>query len=113
MIELTAAQILIIGFVASFITKVLQVILTRWPKYYPGLFVMNIFLFVISVILGLLWFHPVLPVAGADIPAFATAILNTALVIVGAAGLIYNWLLKSIVFPAVRLVAAEKPAPSA
>ena len=91
-LELTAAMILLVGLVASFLTQVFKLIFdkTGWK---PSSEWQVVILFVVAVGLGLAFFWK---------EFLADPIVGVA-AIMGVAVAIYELLLKKVVFPAVRL----------
>lgn len=105
---MSTEQIILLGLLASAITLVLRALVT-YANYHPGRVVINIFLYVLSASLALLWADatfPTWPAFDADIPAFIAALwqyLNALVAlgapILGTASLIYNLLYTKVVVP--------------
>ena len=101
-------QIILIGLLASAITFGLRVLAT-YANYHPGRVVINIFLYVLSTGLALLWADatfPTWPPFEGDVAVFVAALWQwvNALValgapILGVASLIYNLLYTKVVVP--------------
>ena len=99
--QLTPTQIIILSLVASGLTQLFKLVADRlgWK---PGREIQNVILFVVALVPAYIWMRPELPVGG-DPVELATALLTAALEVVGFAGLIYNFLLARVVFPAIKL----------
>ena len=96
--ELDAAQLVIIGVVASVVVQGLRLAAKKF-KFNPSRIVVNIGLFVISLGMAV-WFFG-LPIVGGDDPfVLSQAVLQAALAVVGSAGLIYNVFLDKVLQPA-------------
>lgn len=91
-LELTAAMVLLVGLVASFLTQILKIIFdkTGWK---PSGEWQVVILFVVSVALGLGFFWK----------EFLADPITGVAAIMGVAVVIYKLLLEKVVFPAVRL----------
>ena len=100
--ELTVEQVLLVGLVASVITQFLR-FLADTAGVSLGQEVVNIILFVVALTLGFFWMRPGIPVGG-DPMELARAFLEAALGVVGFAGLIYNILLKKVIYPKVAFL---------
>lgn len=129
MSELTAAQIMIIGLVATLIVSAVN-LYAKYRGKQLGRRWLTVGLFVISVILGFFWARPLLPIFPAfpalgDDPALASALvmvflgqmvvwlgelIAAASSLMGFATLIYNTLLKQVVD---KLAEILTPAPAA
>jgi hypothetical protein len=96
--ELTVTQITLLGTAASVITQLLRLLANKFG-WKPGREMVNIGLFVLALGIGVFWFG--IPVIGGDDPfILSTEILQAALSVVGAAGLIYNVLLNKVLLTA-------------
>ena len=96
--ELDAAQIVVIGIVASVITQGLRLAASKFG-FSPNRAVVNVGLFVIAVGMAA-WFFG-LPLVGGDDPfVLSQSVLQAALAVVGSAGLIYNVFLNRVLLPA-------------
>jgi len=94
--ELSVDQLLYVGIVASVITQGLGLIANKFG-YKPSKVVRNLFLVLVSLVMGILFFGlPEAPIAD-DPMAFATAILAQATMVFGSAAVIYALLLKKVV----------------
>ncbi len=101
-------QMILLGLLASAVTLLLRALVT-YANYHPGRVVVNVFLYVISAGMALLWADatfPTWPAFDADIAAFVAAIwqyLNEWVAlgapILGTASLIYNLLYEKVVVP--------------
>ena len=96
--ELTVLQLAAIGVLASVITRGLQLAANRWG-YNPGRVVVNIGLFVVSLVVGVAILG-IPEFSGSDPQVIAEAVLAAATAIVGAASLVYNVLLNKVLLPA-------------
>ena len=99
--SLSPEQLLIIGLIASVATQLLKLAADRLG-FTPNQVIVNIALFVISLVLAYIWGAPDLPPLS-DPAALAVAILEAAAAVAGSASVIYNVLLDKVVYPAVRL----------
>ena len=94
-------QEFIIGLIASAITQVLRILAEKFT-YRPGAVVVNIVLFVGTVAFAFIQAKPDFP-AVEDPMMLAQELLSRALVIFGSAQILYNALLKQVVYPKLRL----------
>jgi len=93
-VELTAEQLIYIGVVASVITQALRLLASHF-EYKPSRAIVNIALFVISIVLGVAFFG--LPeVVSEDPMELAGALIANAAAVLGSASLIYNVLLEKV-----------------
>lgn len=99
--QLSPEQLLIVGLIASVVTQVLKLASAKLG-FNPGRVVVNVALFVISLVLAYIWGAPALPPIS-DPAALAVTILEAAAAVAGSASVIYNVLLENIVYPAVKL----------
>ena len=105
---MSSENMILLGLVASAITFGLK-LLANYAGYKPGRVVVNIFLYVLSVVFAVVWSGAVLPVPpswGGDILVFVQGLwdyLNQWVAlgtpILGTAALIYNLLYEQVVLP--------------
>ena len=91
--NLSPEQLLLIGLAASVLTQILKFVFDK-AGWQPGAAIKMVILFVVSAGLAFAFF-------GAQ---FIADPINSLLGIVGVAVAVYQLLLKSVVFPAVKLV---------
>ena len=88
-----------LGAIASVITRGLQLAANRW-RWKPSRESVNVGLLGIAITLqGVFFGFPDVPVFE-DPLAFATALLDSGLAVLGAAAILYNVLLKRVLLPA-------------
>ena len=102
--ELTVEQVLLVGLIASVITQFLRFLADK-ANVNLGQEVVNVILFVVALTLGFFWMRPEIPVGG-DPMELAKVLLEAALGVVGFAALIYNILLKKVIYPRVGFLRA-------
>jgi hypothetical protein len=100
--ELSADQIIVVGLIASVVTQLLKLLADK-AGFKPGKVVVNIGLLIVAVVLALFWGGFNAPAPGGDPMEFAVALLEQAIAVFGFASLIYNLLLKDVVYPAIKL----------
>ena len=115
-IDMQAEQIILIGLIASAITFGLKVAAT-YANYKPGRVVVNIVLYVVSVVLAVQWsgaMLPTFPPFDTNIGVFIMALWNylnawiaVGAPILGSASLIYNLFYEKVVVPAFQFLAKK------
>lgn len=108
MIEVTAMQVTIIGFIAGLIVQGIRL----WKATTGGGFsdlTLTIMLFLVSLVLAWFWTVPVIPVipVGGDIVGWLGTVIATVSALVGFATLVYNILLKAVLDDSIAMVMAK------
>lgn len=94
-IELTGAQLLIVGFIATLIVQGLRLAIAKWGQTIINKRVVSIICFVISTALAYIFLKPAIPTTHEPIE-LAVQLLSLAAGVMGFATLIYNLLLEKI-----------------
>lgn len=92
--DLTLLQVTILGIVATVIAAILRFAASKFG-WIPGHGIVALIVFGVSVVVGYFFAKPVIP-AFDDPMAFAVAITQLALGVLGVAVLVYEWLLKKV-----------------
>jgi hypothetical protein len=93
-IELGVVQLAILGAIATVIVAALRFAASKFG-WSPGHGIVTLIVFAVSVVVGYFFAKPVIPALD-DPMAFAVAIIQLALGVLGAAVVIYEWLLKKV-----------------
>lgn len=92
--ELGLVQLTILGLVATVIVAILRFAASKLG-WIPGPGIVALIVFGVSVVVAYFFAKPILPPLG-DPMAFAVAITQLALGVLGVAVLVYEWLLKKV-----------------
>ena len=92
--ELDLVQLAILGGIATVLVAILRFAASKFG-WVPGHGIVALIVFGVSVVVAYFFAKPILPPLG-DPMAFAVAITQLALAVLGVAVLVYEWLLKKV-----------------